>query len=52
MEESRKRLIRICANMKGAFTRTEKFVNSYMEDQKPEQLEVRLKLIEEKLGKI
>jgi hypothetical protein len=38
MEESKKRLIRICANMKGAFSRTEKFVNSYMEDQKPEQL--------------
>ena len=47
MEETRKRLIRICANTKGAFTRMEKFVDNYMVDQKPEQLEVRLKLIDE-----
>ena len=47
MEESKKRLTRICANTKSAFTRMEKFVDSYMVDQKPEQLEVRLKLIEE-----
>ena len=47
MEESRKRLTRICANTKGAFTRMEKFVDNYMIDQKPEQLEVRLRLITE-----
>jgi Protein of unknown function (DUF1759). len=47
MEENRKRLTRICANTKSAFTRMEKFVNSYMVDQKSEQLQVRLKLIEE-----
>ena len=47
MEESRKRLIRICANTKSAFARMEKFVDIYMTDQKPEQLEVRLKLISE-----
>ena len=45
MEESRKRLTRICANTKSAFTRMEKFVDNYMVDQKPEQSEVRLKLI-------
>ena len=47
MEESRKRLTSICANTKSAFTRMEKFVDNYMADQKPEQLEVRLKLISE-----
>jgi len=47
MEKSRKRLTRICANTKSAFTRMEKFVDNYMTDQKPEQLEVRLKLISE-----
>jgi len=47
MEENRKRLTRICANTKSAFTRMEKFVDNYMVDQKAEQLEVRLKLIQE-----
>ena len=47
MEESKKRLTRICANTKSAFTRMEKFVDNYMLDHKPEQLEVRLKLINE-----
>lgn len=47
MEESRKRLTRICANAKSAFTRMEKFVDNYMADQKSEQLEIRLKLINE-----
>jgi len=47
MQESRKRLARICANTKSAFTRMEMFVDNYMTDQKPEQLEVRLKLISE-----
>jgi hypothetical protein len=45
MQESRKRLTRICANMKSAFTRMEKFVDNYMVDKKPQQSEVRLKLI-------
>jgi len=47
MEETKKRLIRTCANTKSAFTRMEKFVDNYMVDQKPEQLEVRLKLLDE-----
>jgi hypothetical protein len=47
MEESKKRLTRICANTKSAFTRMEKFVDGYMVDQKSEHLEVRLKLTEE-----
>ena len=45
MEETRKRMIRICANTKGAFRRMEKFVDSYIVGQKSDQLEVRLKLI-------
>jgi len=47
MEERGKKLIRVCANTKGAFTRLEKFVENYLIDPKPEQLEVRLKLINE-----
>jgi len=47
MEENKKRLTRICANTKGAFTRMEKFIDNYMVQQKSEQLEVRLKLIQE-----
>ena len=44
-EERGKKLIRVCANTKGAFTRLERFVENYLIDPKPEQLEVRLKLI-------
>ena len=47
MEENKKTLTRICANTKGAFTRMEKFIDNYMVQQKSEQLEVRLKLIQE-----
>ena len=47
MEEGGKKLIRLCANTKGAFTRLEWFVENYLIDPKPEQLEVRLKLINE-----
>jgi hypothetical protein len=47
MDERGKKLIRICANTKGACTRLERFVESYSTDPKPEQLEVRLKLIDE-----
>ena len=46
-EERGKKLIRVCANTKGAFTRLERFVRNYLIDSKPEQLEVRLKLINE-----
>jgi len=42
-----KKLIRVCANIKGAFTRLERFVENYSTDPKPEKLEVRLKLINE-----
>ena len=47
MEGRGKKLIRVCANTKGAFTRLERFVENYLIDPKPEQLEVRLKLINE-----
>ena len=47
MDERGEKLIRICANTKGAFTRLERFVENYLTDPKPEQLEVRLKLINE-----
>jgi len=47
MDERGKKLIRVCANIKGAFTRLERFVENYSKDPKPEQLEVRLKLINE-----
>jgi hypothetical protein len=47
MEEKSKKLIRICANTKSAFTRMERFVDNYAVDPKPEQLNVRLKLINE-----
>jgi len=47
MEERWKKLIRVCANTKGAFTRLERFVEKYLIDPKPEQLEVRLKLVNE-----
>jgi hypothetical protein len=45
MEEKSKKLIRICANTKSTFTRMERFVDNYAVDPKPEQLNVRLKLI-------
>jgi hypothetical protein len=47
MDERAKKLIRICANTKYAFTRLERFVENYSTDPQPEQLEVRLKLINE-----
>jgi hypothetical protein len=47
MEERGKKLIRICANAKSAFTRLEKFIDNYEADPKPEQLIVRLKLTNE-----
>jgi len=46
-EKIKKKLIRICANAKSAFTRMERFVDNYAVDQRPEQLDVRLKLINE-----
>jgi hypothetical protein len=51
MEEKSKKLIRICANTKSTFTRMERFVDNYATDPRPEQLEVRLKLINENWGK-
>jgi len=47
MEERGKKLIRVCANKNGAFTRLERFVENYLIYPKPEQLEVRLKLVNE-----
>jgi len=47
MDEKGKKLIRICANIKSAFTRMERFVDSYAVDPRPERLDVRLKLINE-----
>jgi len=47
MEERGKKFIRVCANTKGAFTRLERFVENYLIDPKSEQLEVRLKLMNE-----
>jgi len=47
MDEKGKKLIRICANIKSAFTRMERFVDNYAIDPRPEQLDVRLKLINE-----
>jgi len=47
MDERGKKLIRICANTKSTFTRLERFVDSYAADPKPEQLEMRLELINE-----
>jgi hypothetical protein len=47
MDEKDKKLICICANIKNAFTRMERFVDNYAADPKPEQLDVRLKLINE-----
>jgi len=47
MEERGKKLIPVCANTKGAFTRLETFVENYLIDPKSEQLEVRLKLVNE-----
>lgn len=51
MEEKSKKLIHICANTKSTFTRMERFVDNYATDPRPEQLEVRLKLINENWGK-
>jgi hypothetical protein len=45
MDKKIKKRIRICANTKGAFIRMERFADNYAVDPKPEQLEVRLKLI-------
>jgi len=45
MDEKIKNLIRICANTKSAFTRMERFADNYSVDPRPEQLDVRLKLI-------
>ena len=42
-----KKLIRSCANIKSAFTRKERFVDNYVVDPRPEQLDVRLKLVGE-----
>jgi hypothetical protein len=47
MDEKIKKLIRICAKTKSAFTRLERFADNYVVDPKPEQLEVRLKLVNE-----
>ena len=47
MDERCKKLIRICANTKSAFTRLERFVDNYAADPKSEQLEMILKLINE-----
>jgi len=47
MEETGKKLICVCANTKGAFTRLDRFVEKYLINPKPEQLEVRLKLVNE-----
>jgi len=47
MGERGKKLIRIRANTKGAFTRLGRFVGNYSKDPTPEQVEVRLKLISE-----
>jgi hypothetical protein len=49
--EKFKKLISICANTKSAFTSIERFVGNYAVDQKPEQLSVRLKVINEKWEK-
>jgi hypothetical protein len=51
MEEKSKKLICIFANTKSAFTRLERFVDNYAVDPKPEQLNVRLKLINENWAK-
>jgi len=47
MEDRGKKSIRVCGNTKGAFTRLERFVENYLIDPKPEQLEVRFKLVNE-----
>jgi len=47
MEERGKKFIRVCAKTKGAFTRLERFVENYLIDPNPKQLEVRLKLVNE-----
>jgi len=45
MDEKVKKLILICANIKSAFSRMERFVDNYAVDPRPEQLDVRLKLM-------
>jgi hypothetical protein len=47
MAEKGKKLKCMCANIKSVFTRTERFVDNYAADPKPEQLDVRLRLINE-----
>jgi hypothetical protein len=51
MDEKDKKLICICGNIKSAFTRMERFVDNCGVDPRPEQLAVRLKLINEKWEK-
>ena len=51
MDKKIKKLTRICTNTKNVFTRMERFVDSYAADPKPEQLELRFKLINENWGK-
>jgi len=47
MDDKIKKLVHICSNTKSAFTRMERFVDHYAVDPRPEQLDVRLKLINE-----
>jgi len=47
MDEKGKKLICICANIKSSFIRMERFVDNYAADPRPEQLDVKLKLINE-----
>jgi hypothetical protein len=47
MDEELKKLTCISANTKCVFTRMERFLDNYAADLKPEQLEVRFKLIQE-----
>jgi len=47
MDDKGKKLICICANIKSAFTRMQRFVDNYAVDPRPEQIDVRFKLINE-----
>ena len=47
MDEKVKKLIPTSTNIQSAFTRMERFVGNYAVDPRPEQLDVRLKLINE-----
>jgi hypothetical protein len=46
-----KKLIRICVNTNSTFTRMQRFAEDYVVEPKSEQLEVRLRLINENWGK-